>query len=347
MEFKVFTVSDEEWKTTLESFPGELKDVYYLPQWFQTWTDHEKAEAFCIYFETEGIKFLYPFFRKKITNYDLNAEYYDIQSAYGYGGVIANSHQVPEEIEKQFNSLVSEWLYDNKVIAEFIRENPLIKNVSRDAEYSSVRQNVYIETGDSYKIPDKQARQNVAKALSADLSVRYDYNLDNIDEFINLYKLTQQRLNMHPYYDFDCSYFYKFKELLASYATLIHIVKDDQIIAGGLYIKHLEKASLHLAASKVEYQILRSNDLLYAATIELSMKNGVSILNVGGGMTNDLNDTLFRFKKKYSSNIKEVRVGKIIHNKEVYDKLTKDWESNHPELKIKYHHYFLKYHQQV
>lgn len=347
MEFKIYSALDKEWGTILESFPAHLTDLYYLPQWYQSWAQHEHAEALCLYCEVDGYRFLYPFFKKKIENYDLKDDFYDIQSAYGYGGVIANKELIPAKVEKQFNDIISAWLLDNNVIAEFIRENPLISNVRRHAEYDCVRQNIYIETTKNYRIPDKQARQNIAKALSSNLSIMFDYNMEYLDEFIKLYKLTQQRLNMHQYYDFSSSYFESIKELLAEYSTLIFIVNNGQIIAGGLYISRHEKASLHLTASKVEYQILRANDLLYFGAIQLSLKNGVAILNVGGGTSNDPNDSLFRFKKKYSDNLKEVRIGKIIHNKEIYEKLTHDWEINHPSLLAKYDNYFLKYHQEA
>jgi hypothetical protein len=347
MVFKILSFTDSEWNSILDSFPAHLKDVYYLPEWYQSWSEHEDAEAMCIYYEEQGIRFLYPFFKKKIKNYDLNDDFYDIQSAYGYGGVIANKEVIPEKISKQFNDTVSVWLKDNRVIAEFIRENPLINNVKREADYSCVRKNVYIETLSNYRIPDKQARQNIAKAQSSNLAISYDSKLDYLDEFIKLYKLTQERLNMHPYYDFNQAYFSNFKELLASYSTLIHIITNGQIIASGLYITYHEKAHLHLAASRVEYQILRANDLLYYGAIQLAMETNVKLLNVGGGTTNDPDDSLFKFKRKFSHNVKQVRIGKIIHNKEIYDKLTRDWEASHPALLNKYNNYFLKYHQEA
>lgn len=347
MEFKIYTIADREWKSVFERFPDHLKDVYYLPQWYESWSEHEHAEPLCIYFEADGFQFLYPFFRKKIENTALNDDFYDIQSAYGYGGVIADKENIPVKIQKQFNDIVSAWLQDSKVIAEFIRENPLINNVKREAEYTCVRQNVYIETISNYRIPDKQARQNITKALSSNLTILYDHKLDYLDEFTNLYKLTQQRLNMHPYYNFGHTYFSRFKELLGGYSTLIHVVNNGQIVASGLYINHHEKATLHLAASRVEYQILRANDLLYYGAIHLAMETNAELLNVGGGTTKDPDDSLLRFKKKFSNNLKQVRIGKLIHNSEIYNKLTREWEITHPALLNKYNNYFLKYHQEA
>lgn len=347
MDFNVYTIDDPEWEKSFNSIPSALRDIYYSPQWYKTWEAHEKAEALCISFESSDFHILYPFFRKKINNYDPGGDYYDIQSAYGYGGVIVNSPVLPVETGNQFNRVVNEWLKDTGVIAEFIRANPQLPYFSREAEYSVVRKNVYINTVSSYRIPEKCARQNIAKALSSGLTVFYDHNLDYLDEFIDLYNVTMHRLEMHPYYNFGEDYFFKVKKYLNENASLIHIVKDDKIVAAGLYIRHEEKANLHLAGSLVEYQILRANDLLYHAAILHSLKNRVLTLNVGGGTTKDPDDNLLRFKKKYSNNVMDVKIGKNIINRNVYDRVTRNWALRHPELENKYSNYFLKYHQEV
>ncbi len=343
MDLKVLSAESNEWEKALEHIPVSNKDLNYTPQWFRSWIEHEKAEPFCLYLEFEGYHILYPFFLSKITNYDLNHDYFDIQSAYGYGGVIANSNHIPPFIEAKFNSLTDEWLHDNNVIAEFIRENPLIKSIKRDASYSIVRQNVYVETNSDYKIPDKQARQNVNKAINNGLTILYDTDLNYLQEFTDLYKKTADRLEMLPYYHFENSYFDNILKLLKEYTTLIHILLNDQIIASGLYFLYNDRATLHLVGSDANCLNLRANDLLYSAAIQFSIKGGAKTLNVGGGTSNDPADTLFRFKSKYSKIWKPVMIGKKILNSEVFNKLTDYWEKGHPQLVDKYEKYFLKY----
>ena len=44
------------------------------------------------------------------------------------------------------------------------------------------------------------------------------------------------------------------------------------------------------------------------------------MVHFGGGLTNLENDNLFKFKKKFSNNILNYRIGLSIHNKKVFNK---------------------------
>lgn len=347
MDFRVFKLDNKEWGKTLEYFPVLNKDINYYPDWFYTWEQHEKAEALCLFAELDHIYFLYPFFLKKIENYDLDKVYYDVQSAYGYGGILTSNQIVPDKTGKRFNQLVTEWMEANSIIAEFIRENPLLNHFRREASYCLARTNVYIDTHQDYKIPDKRARQNINKSLQMNASIIYDEDLKLMDEFEALYSSTAERLKMHQYYHFGKSYFSKVAVHLKDYSALIHIKYKDTLIASGLYIKHHEKGNLHLAGSLMDYQDVRPNDLLYYGAINFSLEQGVKILNVGGGTSTDPDDTLFRFKAKYSKNYKQVFIGKKIINEKIYNKLILNWENRYPQLSFKYRNYFLKYHQEA
>lgn len=347
MKFEIYSGFDTMWKLSMDEIPAENKDVYYLQEWYQTWLEYEVSEAQCIHAEIDGYEFLYPFLKRKISKYDLQNTYYDIQTAYGYGGIIVNSDKVPEDIVSKLNNLIDEFLHDNFIIAEFIRVHPLLDSIKRTAEYSLVRKNVFVQTNESYKIPHKQARQNIVKAKSFNLEIQIDNDLKYLDEFINLYQLTAQRLKMSDYYWFDNDYFYKVRELLRGKNTLIHILCEGMIIASGLLVFYNEKASLHLAASNDKYFNMRPNDMLYHAAIQYSIENKIQFLNLGGGLTPDLNDNLFRFKSKYSDFHKDVFVGKKIINPEIYHKVTQEWALIHPELTEKYGNFFLKYRQEV
>lgn len=347
MDFRVLSLGDEEWSKALGYFPVLNKDINYYPEWFYTWKEHEQADAICIFAEIDDIYFMYPFFVRRIENFDLGKQYYDVQSAYGYGGIITSNLVIPQQTGKKFNQLVTDWMVEKSVIAEFIREHPLLNYFRREAEYTLARTNVYIETERTYKIPDKRARQNINKSLKLNATIIYDEDLKYMDEFVTLYNSTAKRLNMHSYYHFGKSYFSKVMEHLYDYSALIHVKYNDIFIASGLLIRHHEKGNLHLAGSLMEFQEVRANDLLYYGAINYSIENGVKVLNVGGGTGTNADDTLFRFKSKYSNNHKAVFIGKKIINHEVYKRLVLKWEDRYPQLTVKYRNYFLKYHQEA
>ena len=345
MKFDVFNISDPRWGVVINEIPAENKDIYFLQEWYKTWLDHENSEAYCIYAEIDGYKFLYPFLKRCISNYELDKTYYDIQSAYGYGGIISQDNEIPSGVEYKLNQTIDEYLCSNNIIAEFIRDHPLIKSIKRRAEYSLVRRNVFITPTLSYKVPNKQARQNIEKAEYLKLESFIDHNLEHLDRFIELYALTAHRINMSDYYRFNQEYFDKIKFFLLGMATLIHVRIGEKIIAGGLLLNYQGKASLHLTASDDEYFNYRPNDFLYNSVIRFSIENQIQILNLGGGLSPDPNDTLFRFKSKYSDYNTEVFVGKNIINPKIYSNIIEQWSRKYPDLRGKYVNYFLKYQQ--
>jgi hypothetical protein len=346
MTFEVFNADQKGWSEALNRIPPEKADINFMPEWYATWQNYEQSIPKCIVSEIDGFLFVYPFFLKPIDGYSLVKTYYDIQTAYGYGGVITNRTNLPEAAILKFNRNVNSWLHDNNVIAEFIREHPLLNHCRRDADYRKVRKNVYIETSRDYSIPDKKARQNVSKILrNNEIAIQIDTEMNNLDDFIRLYNLNTIRLNMSKYYYFPTEYFYNVRDMLGKKSRLIHVVYKEKIINSTLFLFFGNKGTMHLAGSDHAYQALRGNDLMYYSAIELSKNMGLEMLTIGGGLSANEDDSLFRFKSKFSDLHKDVMVGKKIINPVVYEKLVAQWADKHPELKDKYQHFFLKYRQ--
>lgn len=94
MNTKILTLDDSlEWSRLLSQFPSERKDVYFTPEYYFLYEAYGDGVATCFVFEKEGEIALYPFLINPITTlgYKLDKEYYDIQGAYGYNGIITSS----------------------------------------------------------------------------------------------------------------------------------------------------------------------------------------------------------------------------------------------------------------
>jgi hypothetical protein len=344
MRFDVYDADHPGWKKAFNRIPAENSDVYYLPEWYNAYRQHEQALPKCIVAELEGVLFVYPFFLKPIKGYDLDKTYYDIQTAYGYGGIITNQGIVPQQLIEKFNNQVNVWLSDNNVVAEFIRENPLLNDCRRDAEFIKVRTNIYIEPAPGYKLVEAKARQNVSKLnRTHEITAQVDDSFEFYGEFIRLYNLNAVRLEMESYYFFPDDYFNNIKLLLAENTRLIHIFYHDQIINSGLFFFYGNKGNLHLAGADYEFRHLKGNDYMYYHAALLSAELKLDMLCIGGGLSNDENDSLFRFKKKFSNNFKDVMIGKKIINPDIYNRLVDQWKFRYPHLAEKYSHFFLKY----
>jgi lipid II:glycine glycyltransferase (peptidoglycan interpeptide bridge formation enzyme) len=93
------------------------------------------------------------------------------------------------------------------------------------------------------------------------------------------------------------------------------------------------------------YNNLKGSDYIYYASIIHAAANGIDIINLGGGTSTNKDDSLFRFKKKFSNNYKEVYAGKKTIDAKAYNSIIEQWENRYPHLKEKYKNFFLKYRQ--
>lgn len=94
MASTILNLSDScDWKEALAAFPSNKRDVYFTPEFYSLYQNYGDGEARCFVFEQDGEGVLYPFLINPITTlgYKLDKEYYDIQGAYGYNGIITSS----------------------------------------------------------------------------------------------------------------------------------------------------------------------------------------------------------------------------------------------------------------
>ena len=73
----------------------------------------------------------------------------------------------------------------------------------------------------------------------------------------------------------------------------------------------------------------------------MDFNNKVDIVHFGGGNSNEENDSLYLYKKKFSKDYYDFYIGKIIVDNNIYNKLINYWDLNN---KIeKFNNYFLRY----
>ena len=99
----------------------------------------------------------------------------------------------------------------------------------------------------------------------------------------------------------------------------------------------------HLASALTDYLKYCPNNILMDCQIEFAHKNKFKYIHLGGGLSSNDEDTLFKFKKGYSSDHFRFSTGKKIHNKKIYNKIINLWESKNPEKKDYLKNILLKY----
>ena len=348
MHFEVFSLKDSsKWKAALKSFPNNLTDIYFYPEYYMSWQECDFGEPLCVYAKIGHVEVLYPFLKKEISEYRLDDHYFDISSAYGYGGAITSNSDSDKE-KHIFSDLISDWCGEQKVIAEFIREYPgatfrLIDKTKR----SIVRYNLWVDTSidkeDIWNALPGKALRNVRYAQKNGLTVNIDEDLKTIDTFYKLYCETAIDRHFERFYHFSESYFQGIKKFLFGKTVIINAVEQSHIIASVLCFHSGNKFTYHLGASLPQKRHLRPNDLLYWAMIQESNKRGYEWLNLGGGMSTNRSDSLFLFKKKYGKCEIPIYIETCVHNELVYGEVCRIWELQNPQLQAKKGNYFLKY----
>ena len=81
-----------EWNRLIKCLPVDQQDIYFIPGYYELYEKNGDGKVQCFVFEKNGDIALYPFLINSVNElgYNLDQEYYDIQGAYGYNGVISS-----------------------------------------------------------------------------------------------------------------------------------------------------------------------------------------------------------------------------------------------------------------
>ena len=129
MNCNVLTLSDKDkWNKYLHKLPINQQDIYFTSEYYELYERNGDGKALCFVFEQDEEIALYPFLINSVNElgYDLDAEYYDIQGAYGYNGVVTSSYKT--NFREVFYQEFESYCNDNNIIAEFTRFHPLLGN---------------------------------------------------------------------------------------------------------------------------------------------------------------------------------------------------------------------------
>ncbi len=352
MAFEIYSLKEIDlWNQALKKLPVEQQDIYYTPDYYRIYEEYGDGEAFCFVYH-EGDKLaVYPFLKNSVNNVVRNFEsnYYDIQGAYGYNGVVSSSYD--ENFINAFYAAFNDFCQKENIIAEFSRFHPLLDNYKFSENHLQVfkdRQTVYLDI--SKPIDDiwltefsSKNRNMIRKAEKSGLKFRLGKSEEDYLTFRTMYIETMEAVNAKKYYFFDEAYFLNFKNLPDNKQSLLLAEFEGKIIAGLLLMLEGKYAHYHLSARLRAYGKYAANNFLLEKAIRIAQEQSAELFHFGGGNSTKNDDPLFKFKANFSKSRADFYIGKKIHNKQVYEALCSAWEKQHPELKDKYKNFLLKY----
>ncbi|MFB6088502.1 MAG: hypothetical protein ABEK36_01860 [Candidatus Aenigmatarchaeota archaeon] len=280
----------------------------------------------------------------KVGNYPIKEKIFDLETAYGYGGICTNSRD-EKFISKALTQYRHKCISEN-IVAEFFRFHPFnvfpINHPDIFDFISKDRPTIFIDLNQSYENIFKNfksaLRRNIRKANKNNLVFKeMEKTGENIEAFRKLYYLTMKKNRADKFYFFSDEYF---RELLnKDYARLFGVYYGGHLTNAGIFLFSPPFIYYHLGASDPKYYTLNGNPLLFSEICRLfSFQYG--ILYLGGGNSSNPKDSLYQFKRKFSDKINYFYIGGIIYNNEKYNELLDLWEQQNPDDDRVY---FLKY----
>lgn len=339
-------ICTNKWNQFLEDFSIDQKDIYFTEEYVKLYeTEEDKAECF-IYSENKNF-FIFPYLiRKHIIE---GKEYFDFESQYGYGGPISNSSD--EEFNQSAQKAFLKYCNDHKIFAGFMRLHPLLKNYKLLSEIAQIqfnRKTVALNlTITKEDIWEKQIhsknRNEIRKAEKAGLEYKVDDKFIFLKDFIHLYDDTMRKVNADEFYFFDSDYYENLIKKFNGKAFLGLVLLDNKIISAAIFLINGYYAHYHLSGSNSSFlNICPNNFLLYNTALFLKEK-GLKRFHLGGGYNTDPDNSLFKFKQRFSKDSYDFYTGKILVNKTIYNKVVDNWAQKWPEKAKELNNIFLRY----
>jgi hypothetical protein len=350
-DFELLSLSDtSKWSEYLHKLPIDQQDIYFTPDYYRLYEELGDGKAQCFVFQQGNDLALYPFLMNSVNQcgFDLDKEYFDIQGAYGYNGVISSTYD-PDFFDA-FHKAFCYWCRDKNIIAEFTRFHPLLSNQRFSARHMNIvfdRKTVFVNLDqpfrDIYHHYQRTTKKQIKRAYDRyKLTMRrLDNDAEILDAFWDIYTVTMKRAAADPYLYFNKDYFRKLLQTTSNSCFVAYF--NDVAVAAIITFHNSTYIHGHLGGALTNYLGMSPYSLLYDQIIKFGLEKSCKYFHVGGGRTTNPDDPLLKFKMNFSSDTHDFFIGKKIWNPGVYAKVVEQWEERHPNRKEKYKHHLLKY----
>jgi hypothetical protein len=267
-----------------------------------------------------------------------NSDATDVTSVYGYPGPLAWGCEPGDPfIERAWEALVACWRGQGAVTA-FTRSHPILGNAALlasvghatapDHRLGSVR-----EVGPTVSIDctlpdegmraeyDHGVRRGIVASRELGMVTVHDEAWAHAEDFHRLYLATMIRNNASSYYFFDRD---NINRLRAELPGRIHLLVTDwcgEVVAAGIFTEYDGIVQSYLAASDIS--IRPSPRLVFNDDARRwARARGDTLLHLGGGR-GARDDSLLRFKERFSSLRHRFHVGRWVLDWEAYEQLTR------------------------
>jgi len=322
-----------------------LKDIYYQKAYANLYLQNNH-QLFVFHYR-DGQKLFYSISIKKpilsIGHTKIEDGFYDLETPYGYGGIYSNTD------DKQFLKIALS-SYEDKckkenIIAEFTRFHPFNNIPLLLSDFFDMkihdRNIVYVDLSISKNERWNRYSSNVRNILrKCEKKMIFSKN-DNLSDFINLYNKTMDKNDADSFYYFDDKYFNSLFNL--DNVELYKVEYNGILLSSSFFMFSADFGHYHLSANNDEYAKYNANYFMLDSIFDIARERNIKYFILGGGRINEEDDSLLKFKQKFSLLTKPFYIAGKVYNNEVYQRYIALWEKQ-ATFDIKY---FLKYRLEI
>ena len=319
-----------------------VNDIYYTGEYANLYVDDNSPLFRFAYSEGESLFINLAIKRpiSKVGTIDCDEGYYDLETPYGYGGFYTNNTDV--KFIGRAVAKYKERCHEENIIAEFIRFHPLNAFPQKFSNFFDMcvhdRDVVLVNLQLSRDERWKHYSGNTRNILRKCFKTQVFQQTEHIDKFIDLYYETMEKNEADQFYFFDKQYFYDLINLDG--IRLYEVTYEGKTIAMSFFMCTAGIAHYHLSANDTNNIKLNGNYFILDNAFEEAKKWNAKYFLLGGGRTSNADDSLLKFKKKFSQLTKPFYIAGITYNHHKYWEYSHKWKSHNEGKDI---NYFLRY----
>lgn len=256
--------------------------------------------------------------------------YYDLTSVYGYCGPISNKdfNVLSEEHFNFFHKEFLKFCSKNFVVSVFSRLHPLSDYgafFNRFGEVTNLNKTIVIDVAQPSQEQVKEYRKSTKYEIKylreKDYSIIETKNHDDIENFIEMYYKTMEKVRAFDRYYYDRDYFHGFLNNDDYEVKLLMAQKNGQYAAGAIFTVVGNVMQYHLATTAEDSIKDAPMKLILDEARLRAIDQNLEFLHLGGGFAGRDDDSLFLFKSGFSKKKLDFSIWKLITNIEQYNKL--------------------------
>lgn len=305
-----------------------LPDIYFLKEWGNYYKTKEFKGDFQLFELKDDMGHIYyPFIKRPIIINDVETNYFDTITPYGFNGpiILKCLDNKREEIIALFDEKFQNYCDKNNIITEYIRFNPWLKNHSDFKDIYKFRNHgttLYIDIDGNDFFMDEfssNARTQVRRGRKNNLEIKFDFDGSSSKEFARLYALMAKKNNIDDYYKFSEEFLRNSFQVFEGKQFIISAIYEGKYIAASLVVFHEEKLHYFLTATDPDYYHMAANSLLIYEICRWGSENNKKVVHLGGAGNVE---GVKRYKKGFTKTDElELWIGYKTRNQKVYDEL--------------------------